>query len=626
MFGINTKPSLYRDFALLSALIIFMLFLVSIWVSYKTYQEHSSAIVKQLENDAVRIDRALIIEIERASYLLESIARQIVTDGPDDLRNIAQLFDSFDKSSYPHNSEFFWINADQKIMLSSREGLLEKPLDVSDRDYMKRAITSSWVIHIGQPIEGRVTNKWVMPVAIGITDDHGAFKGTVLISLDIGSFSKEISNVIQQDGISFAITNSAFTMLTEISEQEHFFEKNFDLNRLAKIDFTKFPSGIYSQTDLWDRDRIFAYYERSSQYPYIIFVGYDAAVSHTAVQEILLLRIGQIAVITIFLVSILWTVRKRIIQPVIGLTERTAEITRGNAYRRREEEGPLEIEMLDEEISRIYEYVLERRRIEKELSTKNTDLMKIRESAEMTNQIKAQFFEQVGNALMQPATAISEYADSFRNELFGPLGGHKYNDISEKLYWQSQTILDLLNDVLTISRAESGLIALNDTEIEMPLVIKKCIRLLHERARYQSVEIVQDFDEKLPHLMADELRIKQLLLNLMSAAALQVNPGDIIRLRSSLERDGMMLRMEYTMRPMHHEEGQPPPPELETSPSFQLNAQAISGLHEPSTGLGFALNQLIVAMHDGTLTVKTGLDRKVTVTILFPQKRVLRVR
>lgn len=605
-------------------MIIFMLFLVSIWVSYKTYQEHSVTIIKQLENDAVRIDRALIIEIERASYLLESIARQIVTDGADDVRNISQLFESFDKSSYPHNSEFFWINADQKIKISSSEGLLDTPVDVSDRDYMKRAITAPWEIHIGQPIEGRVSNKWVMPVAIGLTEDDGQFRGVVLISLDISSFSNEISNVIQQDGISFVITNSAFTILTEISETAHFFEQYFDLNRLAALDFKQRPSGVYSRAGLWKGDDIFAYYERSSQYPYIIFVGYDPDISQTAVHGILLPRLVQIAVITIFLVSILWTVRKRIIQPVIALTARTAEIIRGNAYTRREEEGPLEIEMLDEEIARIYEYVSERRRIESELSAKNTELLKIRESAEMTNQIKAQFFEQVGNALMQPASAITEYAESLRNELFGPLGSHKYSEISEKLYWQSQVVLDLIQDVLTISRAEAGLIALNESDVEVPLVIKKCARLLHERARYQSVEIVQDFDEKLPHLYADELRLKQLMLNLMSAAAAQVNVGDVIRLRTTLERSGMMVRMEYDMRPPHREEGQPPPPELETSPSFRINPQSTGGLSEPATGLGFALNQLIVAMHDGSITVKTGLDRKVTVTILFPQKRVVK--
>ncbi len=622
MFNINTKPSLYRDFALLSALIIFMLFLVSIWVSYKTYQEHSADILKQLENEAVRIDRALIIEIERASYLLESIARQISSDGTDDRQSIRQLFDSFDKSSYPRNSEFFWIDAEQNIQISSQEGLLDKPVDVSDRDYMKRAITTPWEIHIGQPIEGRISEKWVMPIAIGISDNQDNFKGVVLVSIDINSFSRAIHKVIQQDGINFAITNSAFTLLTEISEKPHFFDKHFELQELANINFEENPSGVYSRASFWDKDNIFGYYEKSRQYPYIIFVGYDANASRAMVQDILLPRLAQIGIITIFLVSILWTVRKRIIQPVIALTDRTAEIVRGRSFDYETDKGPLEIEMLADEIRRIHDYIDERRRIERELTAKNIELLKIRESAEMTNQIKAQFFEQVGTALMQPATAISEYAESFHNELFGALGNQKYTDVAEKLHWQAATIIDLLQDVLNISRAESGLLVLQENELELPLVIKKCIRLLHERSRFQSIEVVQDYDENLPQLWGDELRIKQLLLNLMSGAAAQLKAGDTIRIRTVMQRDGMAIRMEYTI-PEHYYHEEAPPPVLEASPSFYMG-QSPAERSEPSVGLGFALSQLIISMHGGGLTVHTGSDRKVQATVLFPLNRVIR--
>ena len=64
-----TKPSLSRDFALLSGLIVFILLMVSVWVTVETYQAHSDRIIKQMEGEATRVDRAMIIEIERASYL-----------------------------------------------------------------------------------------------------------------------------------------------------------------------------------------------------------------------------------------------------------------------------------------------------------------------------------------------------------------------------------------------------------------------------------------------------------------------------------------------------------------------------------------------------------------------------
>ena len=624
MLGVHTKPSLYRDFTLLSALIIFILFLVSIWVSYETYQEHSDDVIKQLENETVRIDRSLIIEIERASYLLESIARQISHGGPDKLPMIAQLFNSFDKSSYPKNSEFFWISPKQVIRVSSRKGILKKPIEVSDRDYLKKSITTPWTVHIGQPIQSRATNQWVMPLSIGLSDESGKFVGALAISLDIDSFSQQIQNVIRHDGIRFVITNEAFTLLTKISDAPPFFRDFVNIRKLSKIDFDAKPSGVYSQASLFRPTTLYAYYEKSLEYPYIIFVGYDPAISSTAIRSILLPRLLQIIVITAFLVSILWTVRKRIIQPVITLTKLTSRIIHGEKFSTAAASGPVEIENLASEIARVSSYIDERRRIERELSSKNMELLKIRESAEMTNEIKAQFFEQVGNALMQPATAIIEYAESLRNELFGALGNPKYNEISEKMFWQASTIIDLLNDILAISRAESGLLALNESAVEIPLVIKKCIRILVERSKFQSVEILQDYDQNLPLIRADELRIKQLILNLLTGAASQISGGDTIRIRGQMRREGLVIKMEYNLPHA--------PMEAPSARSGGLNIAKFSGIatkpaigahSETSLGLGFALNQLIVSMHEGTLDVRTTSDRKVIVTVIFPEKRVI---
>lgn len=621
MLNIHAKPSLYRDFALLSALIVFILLMVSVWVSYETYQEHSKDILQRLENESLRIDRSLIVEVERASYLLESVARQISNIGTQDTDKISQLFHSFDKSSYPRNSEFFWVSPQQKITISSRRGILEKPIEISDRDYMKKAITSAWTAHIGQPVKGRMSGKWVIPIAMGMNDESGNFLGALGISLDVTSLTDDIQKVIHTPGINIAITNQAFTLLTEISDQPDFFRRSFDLERLAAIDYTAHPNGVYSRGQLFNPRSIYAYYEKSVHYPYIILLGYDATLSAHAIRSILLPRLLQIIVITLFLVSILWTVRKRIIQPVITLTHDSARIIHGEPFTTSLTQVPVEVEQLAAEISRIDRYIAERRRIERELTTKNSELLKIRESAEMTNEIKAQFFEQVGNALMQPAGTLIEYTESLRNELFGPLGNPKYNEIAEKMHQQASSITDLLNDILAISRAESGLLALNETAVEIPLVIKKCARILIERSRFQNIEVLQDYDENLPLIRADELRIKQLVLNLLTGAASQMSAGDVIRIRSQLRREGLVIRMEYTF----HMQAETPAGTGAMRGATIATRPAIGMQAEASLGLGFALNQLIVAMHEGQLDVKSGSDSKVIITVTLPQKRVITV-
>src|SRR5277367_221662 len=116
-----SKPSLLRDFAVLAALIVFVLSLVSLWVTYETYQDHSERIVKQLETEATRIDRAMILEIEHASYLLEALGRQVAHMDPSDLNSIALLLRSFDTTATLHHV-FSWIDDKQNNVVSSNKG------------------------------------------------------------------------------------------------------------------------------------------------------------------------------------------------------------------------------------------------------------------------------------------------------------------------------------------------------------------------------------------------------------------------------------------------------------------------------------------------------------------------
>ena len=75
MINNRTQPSLSRDFALLSLFIVFILILVCVWVTFETYGNYQKDVVKQMESEALRLDRGLIVEIENASYILESVGR-----------------------------------------------------------------------------------------------------------------------------------------------------------------------------------------------------------------------------------------------------------------------------------------------------------------------------------------------------------------------------------------------------------------------------------------------------------------------------------------------------------------------------------------------------------------------
>lgn len=613
MIRIQTKPSLYRDFALLSVLIVVILLLVSVWIVVRTFQAHSQEIIQKLESEALRIDRALIVEIERSSYLIESIGRQIDTS-PEALEaSIMRLFTSFSQSKREPTLRFYWVDRSQKLTLTAADGELNKPVDVSDRDYVKRAITAPWQVHIGQPVNSRLSRNWVIPVAMGITDAEERFLGVVALSIDISALNQTISNVIKDPAIDFAITNTAFTMLSEVSAQPHFFDRHFSLSRLMAIDFSQNPSGVYSTASLWDDTSIDAYYELSSEYPYIIFTGYNLNARKGDFDQILIPRLLQIALMTLFLVLTLWTVRKRIIQPVMRLTDETAAVLQRQEFRHDSQNDPFEIERLAEEIGRLAHYIEERLRVEAEMARKNSELMQLKEAAEITNDLKARFFEQVGEALMQPAHTIQEYLESMRNELFGPLGNDKYSEMTEKLIDESQQIIETLKDIQAISKAETGLLALREEPVDLAFVIKKSARLIKEGSMQQELDLILDLDDSLPKVMADELRLKQLMLNVLSTSANDMQASESIRISTHHHHDAIRIELLYR-------------PAMSSERGDQDGAGQPAAFAFPQAGflkLGHALSEFIIAMHGGTLTTKAMPDQRIKKIITLPKSRII---
>ena len=132
---------------------------------------------------------------------------------PNDLKGIALLLRSFDTAASLHHV-FSWVDENKKNVVSSNKGVHD-PVDVSDRDYVQKSIAEPWKIQIGLPIQGRVSAKWVLPVAMGLTDSTGKYIGTILISMDIDTITHDLRSVVKDTGISFTVYSDTLLPLTQ---------------------------------------------------------------------------------------------------------------------------------------------------------------------------------------------------------------------------------------------------------------------------------------------------------------------------------------------------------------------------------------------------------------------------
>ncbi len=605
-----SNPSLSRDFVLLSLVIVVFLAAVSVLVAYRTYEDHAQNVIGHMESESLRIDRALIVEIENSSYLLESLARQISQIGPDNLNGIARLLRSFNDQAH-RDDVFSWIDANQQVVVSSNRGILGKPIDVSDRDYIKKALTEPWKIQIGRPIQGRVSERWVLPICLGLTDYRGNHVGAILSSVDLVGLTDELRKVIREIGIDFSIYSTTLNPLTETNDKDIFTPRETIEESLKKIDFKKKPTGALTRADLFHPDELFTFYEVSTEYPYVIVVSHDPERSKSVVHTSLRGKLMQVFWIALLLVAILWIIRSKIIKPVLNLCEIVADIARGKRYRPLEKHGPVEIEVLSQQIKKIDEYLEERRRKENELVMKNRYLTRIKETGQRMAKARLEFLKSLSVELNQPLQTIEEAVQAVRDQHFGPLPNRRYIDQASLIYQKTRQLHQMINDLAAISEAEYGTLMLHEQPIDLSFAIHRAIRHFTDLPAHKHMDIKLRLDEQLPKLLMDEEKLNQILLHTLANATARSAPGSSIIVETLLDKNQEGLEEFVVMMKFNLRQSDP----MET-PDLQSSAR--------SDGISLALTRMLLSLHQGRIETSVSHNHVCRIYLRFPDTLFVR--
>ncbi len=613
-----TKPSLSRDFALLVGGILFVLVLASVYVFFQTYETHSERVYHQIETEANRVDQAMDAEMEHASNLVESMGRQISHYDVNDLPRIAELMRSFDKTAIVNNV-LSWINADQMNVASSNKGVNPKPVDVSDRDYMKKTITAPWAVQTGRPFLGRVSEKWVIPVAIGVTDDTGKYLGTMLLSMDIDALTREFRGIIGKSGLAFAIYSKNLILLTrsDNSGDGDFINPDAYMIKLRQATLDGKPAGVLTRALPLDGRSFYSYFQTSPSYPYIIVLALDPKQNRRMMLDLLLYRLPPFLFLAIFVCSLLWVIRSRLIAPVIQLTAIASGVARGEPFRPLPQGGPVEVEVLAGEIRKAAEYIRESMRISEEQLGKNVALKRGKESAELSNRIKNEFITAMSHELRTPLNNIIGFSEIIKNEMYGPLDNPQYAQYMHDIYHSSKHLEALVNDILSLSSAEASLAEMQDKAVDVRFVLGKALRQLTDRLQSRRISVETRIPQDLPRLIVDEARLRQIFSNLIGNAGNHTPEGGSIIIQARMEKDARQTDwlavsfIDYGAKSVQHE-----------SEAAGLGHNA-GGRRIDMSGLRIPLTKALVAMHQATLEIVSPPGKPTTVTVRFPKTRVV---
>jgi signal transduction histidine kinase len=620
------QPSLSRDFALLSAAILFILCMISAWVTYATYNTHIKRVEIDLEKEAVRIESTLSTEVERANYMLTALGKQIVLGLGNDLTRLAQVLKSFDSKGNIY-SLFSWIGPEQHALVSSNRGVLEKPVDISDRDYVKKSLTDPWKMTIGRPIEGRVSNQWVIPVAMGLTDYTGKFAGTLMISLDISVLTERLNQLVKREGISFAIVSKTLIPLAQVSEDKDFMNHNFPTQKLVNVNFSTNPSGLIAQGSPFWGTGTYAYYRVSEHYPYIILIGYDSKHIDSAMRNMLWSRLLQMMVMALFFVLFLWIVRARMIVPVMDMTAIVSAVAKGQSHTPLPQGGPMEIENLSAQVKRVSEYIQESKRIEDELRNKMFTLKTSKERSEIEKRSMVEFLAYMCQEMSTPLNNIAGFAQVMKEQLYGPIENRKYRQYADDIFTTSNSVIDNVKDLQLYAKAGTDYIELVEKAVDVASVVNKAIRFVEQRLEVEKLAVKITLQEPLPRLIADEFRLQQVIMNLLLYALGHAMPQATMRLEARMLTENkdkqffalVINSMDTSLTTAKLTEladkvlfGSPQP--LSSSRSFEALKE------QPDLRLELA--RTLVSLHHGAMDIVNESESNLAVVVLFSSSRI----
>ncbi|HUB96416.1 MAG TPA: HAMP domain-containing sensor histidine kinase, partial [Stellaceae bacterium] len=223
----------------------------------------------------------------------------------------------------------------------------------------------------------------------------------------------------------------------------------------------------------------------------------------------------------------------------------------------------------------------------------------------------------MSHELRTPLNAIIGFSQVMADEMMGPIGSLRYADYARDICTSAQHLLGIISDILDVSKLEAGKAELDEEEAEIGAVVADVLQLVRERARALEVEIDVDIPADLPLVLIDVLKLKQVLLNLVTNAIKFSHAESHIGLSGRYDGDAVVLAV------ADHGIGMDPS-EIATAVSrFGQVASAWSRKH-PGTGLGLPLAIGLVELHGGTLAIESRKGAGTTVTVRLPPERIVR--
>ena len=238
--------------------------------------------------------------------------------------------------------------------------------------------------------------------------------------------------------------------------------------------------------------------------------------------------------------------------------------------------------------------------------------------AEEASRSKSEFLANMSHELRTPLNAINGFSEIMQAELYGPLGDQKYKEYVRDIRVSGQHLLELIDDILDMSKIEAGKFRLEFERVDLEQALIDCVRLVEQNAKDNEIELDLSVSH-IPTIWGDMRAVKQIILNIVTNALKFTAPGGQVQISNDADLDGVTLYIVDNgigiAEENLHRLGAP-------FEQFEARFDA----QNKGSGLGLALCKSLMAMHKGVLAISSAPGVGTKISLTFPRRSTSRVQ
>ena len=248
-----------------------------------------------------------------------------------------------------------------------------------------------------------------------------------------------------------------------------------------------------------------------------------------------------------------------------------------------------------------------------DLKHREQELSEAKEIAEKASSTKSRFLANVSHELRTPLNAIIGFSEIMKEQILGPIENPRYREYVGDIRTSALHLLDMINDILDISKAEAGQLEISPELVDVSELVNSVVRLMRDQAQGQQIHLVALIHIGIPPFKGDKRRMKQVLINLVSNAIKFTPAGGTVEITAQYENEALKIQVNDTGIGIAADQ---------IEKVLLPFGQVVSDLSRDQigTGLGLPLAKHLVELHGGELRLESEPGRGTSVCAMFPME------